>query len=148
VILARTSTRSQFVAGCPFPFLVSKSSLVARPSRPRTAGVLDGDVLLAMDEQVRVARSKTSVMALPIRKATDAPGDKITVGRTLSADVIIEHATVSEIHAAFLREEGGFHLADAGSRNGTWVSGRLLAPDGSPSPVIESGESVRFGELI
>ena len=53
---------------------------------------------------------------------------------------------ISTFHAYFT-EAGGFTLSDAGSRNGTWVSGRLLIPKGPPSQVLVSGDSVRFAQL-
>ncbi len=144
VTCARESTRSQFVASCSFPFLIGTTGNVARSRRPRTAAVLDPDVLRQV---VRASWQPPAMLALPVCKATDSPLEWITVGRAPESDIVIEHATLSNIHAHFLPKGGGLQLADAGSLNGTWVGGRLLEPNGPPSPILESGDVVRFGEL-
>jgi CheY-like chemotaxis protein len=147
VSLARQSTRSQFITACRFPLLVGKSSDVARPRRPRTAAVLDPDILREVASQPPPSFRAPAMLALAICKARETPLDWITVGRAPDADLVIEHATLSSIHAHFLPSASGLQLADAGSLNGTWVAGRFLEPNGPPSPILESGDSVRFGEL-
>jgi DNA-binding response OmpR family regulator len=157
--LARRSTRDQFVAAWPCPFIVSGASLVSTAEQKSTADILDADVLQAIQNAVadregiteRPRRFDTprrsSATALAVRRAVDVASDDIRVGRALDVDVFIDHATISKHHASFLRGPTGIRLADLGSRNGTWVSGRLLVPKGPPSPILESGESLRFGEL-
>lgn len=46
-----------------------------------------------------------------------------TVGRDDSADVRLEHASVSRTHCRFWTEQGTYYVEDCGSRNGTWVNG-------------------------
>jgi CheY-like chemotaxis protein len=159
--LARRSTREQFVASWPYPFLVSMTSLVAHSERKATADILDPAVLQAIQDAVREkvetrqtgrgyvdTPRRSSAIALPIRGAKGGSSDKIIVGRAHDVDVFIDHATISKHHAWFLpAPEGGLRVTDAGSRNGTWVSGQLLEPNGPPSRVVESEDSVRFGEL-
>ena len=149
--LARQATRSQFVAACPFPLLVSAASVVPRPGVSKTAGVLDEALLWAMEE-AEGKRGKPAegprVMALAVRKTTETSPDRITVGRTPDNDIVIDHATISKLHAYFVKKAGsGFELGDAGSHNGTWLRGQLLPRNGPSSPVIESGDTVGFGEL-
>jgi DNA-binding response OmpR family regulator len=158
--LARRSTRDQFVLAWPCPFLVSESSLISQAEKKNTADILDSEVIRAIQEAVseKLGASPTprryvdtpkrsSATALAIRRATDAASDTITVGRALDVDVFIDHATISKHHASFVRAGESLRVADTGSRNGTWVSGRLLEPNGAHSPIVESGDTVRFGEL-
>ena len=146
VALARQSTRSQFVAACPFPLLVSSSNLVSRPA-PRTAGILDREVLQAMEASAVKPSGRPHVTVLAVRKLGDERADRVTAGRGLESDIIIDHATISKLHATFVKQARGYELADAGSRNGTWLSGRLLERNGPPSALVESGDTVRFGEI-
>jgi hypothetical protein len=155
--LARRSTRSEFLAACAFPFLLSSANLVPGGG-PTTAGVLDNDLLRAMEEATRPPSRRSGdlggridtpqkVTVLAVRQTVRRPDETITVGRERGVDILIDHATVSKKHASFAPVPGGLRVSDAGSRNGTWVAGRLLAPRGAPSPLIESGDVVRVGEL-
>jgi CheY-like chemotaxis protein len=158
--LARRSTRDEFVASWPCPFLVSMSSLVAQSHKKATADILDSAVLQAIHDAVREkvetrqtgrgyvdTPKKPTAIALPIRGAKGGAEDKISVGRGLDVDVFIDHATISKRHAWFFHAPEGLRVTDAGSRNGTWVGGQLLEPNGPPSPIVQSEDSVRFGEL-
>ncbi len=51
---------------------------------------------------------------------------ELTIGRSRAAGVTIDSERVSRIHAAFTRSGGGVTVADAGSRNGTWVNGTQI----------------------
>jgi CheY-like chemotaxis protein len=145
VALSRQTTRSGFVAACPFPFLVYTAPLVP-PRSDRTIGLLDG-----LDAVEGIGRRNTpltrSLRALEIRKSTRTAPDQITVGRTRENDVVIDHQHMSRFHAFFVEKDGVMTLTDAGSHNGTWVAGRLLSPNGAPSAPMASGDIVRFGEL-
>lgn len=160
VSIARRSTRDQFVTAWSCPFLVSGSSLIAQFDRKATADILDPDVLQAIQDAVedKVATkhssrghadtpSRSGALALAIRGERPDTADRVVVGRALDVDVFIDHATISKHHACFLRSPDGMRLSDTGSRNGTWVGGKLLVPKGPPSALVESGDAIRFGEL-
>jgi DNA-binding NtrC family response regulator len=49
--------------------------------------------------------------------------DGFTVGKDPSCDLVLDDRFVSSRHLRVTRREGGFHLVDAGSTNGTWVAG-------------------------
>jgi pSer/pThr/pTyr-binding forkhead associated (FHA) protein len=67
----------------------------------------------------------------------------VTIGRTQSADVVIDHNTVSRQHATIKLEEGQFRLYDLGSTNGTFLGQQQVR-----EPVtLEDGATVRFGEV-
>jgi DNA-binding response OmpR family regulator len=157
---ARRSTRAEFVAKWPCPFLVSAASLVSQAQARRTADMLDPEVLQAIEDAIREKEKtkasgrgyvdtprRSSATALAIRSLGGVEKDAITVGRGADVDVFVDHATISKHHASFVRAAAGFRVADAGSRNGTWVSGIWLEPNGELSPILESGDAVRLGEL-
>src|SRR5579862_6685701 len=71
----------------------------------------------------------------------DAP--RITVGRDLSNDVILDEASVSGFHAVLLCEDDTFAVADLGSTNGTVVNGRRIAGRGA----FAEGDTIQFGTV-
>jgi hypothetical protein len=81
-----------------------------------------------------------------VKNQENAFGRGITVGRTGNNDVVLDDGTVSRFHAWFQREtEGRYVLTDAGSKNGSFVSGVRLAPR-RPAPVTD-GSRLRFGQV-
>jgi hypothetical protein len=51
------------------------------------------------------------------------PGEALTLGRSLDADVRFAERSVSRQHAELRRLPGGWLLVDRASTNGTWVNG-------------------------
>jgi hypothetical protein len=82
-----------------------------------------------------------------VRKLKDNAFQRgVTVGRTSNNDLVIDDHSVSRFHAWFQRgDDGAWQLADAGSKNGTYLDGHRLAPK-RPSPL--SGEvRLKFGQI-
>lgn len=71
-------------------------------------------------------------------------GPRVVIGRGASCDVRLPDASVSNRHAT-LQLSGGVTLADEGSRNGTYVGARRLAPRAPYA--LKSGELVRLGRV-
>lgn len=63
--------------------------------------------------------------AAMLRLLDDAPVYRI--GRDSQADIRIEHASISRLHAQLHCADGGWSLSDAGSKNGVRVNGRAIA---------------------
>jgi hypothetical protein len=146
--LARSNTRSKFVELCPHPFLVGMPQL-SRPHQPgRTILVSqqDREALLAQPRRRRSSSAETSLIVLPVRKVQDSFPSMITVGRTSNNDVVIEDVQVSKFHAFFRINGDQLELADAGSRNGTFVGKQRLEAKGAARPVRQ-GEIISFGHL-
>lgn len=78
----------------------------------------------------------------PLHAAT--PDATITVGRE-KADVVLPSAKVSKLHAVLSFPGGLPSLSDAGSKNGTSLNGRRLAPH-QPMP-IDAGDSIHFASV-
>src|SRR5438105_2073759 len=53
--------------------------------------------------------------------------DRITIGRTANNDVVVADASVSRLHA-YVRQADGWLVADAGSKNGSWLDDVALEP--------------------
>lgn len=66
------------------------------------------------------------------------------IGRSTSADLPLDHVSVSRKHAELVPlEEGGWLLKDLGSRNGTTVNGQLIA-----ERILHDGDQIGIGEML
>lgn len=85
---------------------------------------------------------------VPLRKraADSTYSDRISVGRARNKDLVLRDRSVSKFHAWFERDDRGtFHVADAGSKNGTKVNSTSLAA--RQLAAIKPGDVVRFGSV-
>ncbi len=69
-------------------------------------------------------------------------GSGARVGRAPSCDVVLNHASVSRVHARVEEREGRLWLVDAGSRNGLLVQGERTA-----AVRLADGIEFQLGEL-
>lgn len=69
-------------------------------------------------------------------------GERLTLGRDLRCDVVLDDPKASRLHAEIVRDQRGrFLLTDLSSRNGTIVDGRQLV---GSLPLV-GGETIRLG---
>ena len=61
-----------------------------------------------------------------VKKAGASFPDRITIGRTSNNDVVVADTSVSRLHAYVRRIGDVWSVADAGSKNGTWLRGEAL----------------------
>ena len=80
-------------------------------------------------------------------------GERKRIGRTSDNDVIITHPSVSKRHAYFIfgplsrnRDSRSFSLEDAGSRNGTSLSGQRLVR--GEAITVRPGAHLIFGHIL
>ena len=101
-----------------------------------------------------LARVRTDLPALlaaytivEVTKSTDSPWrHRISLGRARNNDKLIKDRSISKLHAQFtFNEEGEVRLGDCGSRNGTRVNGRRLAPE--ESLALAAGDEIRIGRI-
>jgi hypothetical protein len=71
--------------------------------------------------------------------------DRITIGRTVNNDVVIADASVSRFHAYVRRDASSWVVADAGSKNGSWLEGEAL--EARREKKLVSGSVVKIGEV-
>lgn len=69
--------------------------------------------------------------------------NRVLVGRSPDADVVIDHDDVSRAHAVIWREGGVVFVRDLGSSNGTFVEGKRI---GSEPVILEHGSSLGISE--
>lgn len=160
--LALVSRSDQWAEAHPYPFIVSTARLV-RPARaaatvavlpalPARHGVLGGreptqESSRERDRQptgsfrtadlhrARPPERGARPLVLPVRKVQATFPSMITVGRTDNNDLVVPDEQISKFHAYFRLVGERLELADAGSRNGTFVAGRRLAPESESAPL-------------
>jgi hypothetical protein len=145
--------RTAFVAASPHLFLYGEAPLEPPCSPSPTTNLFFDD-----NEKTFVSREKGEpelpvepiLVALGVRKRTGIFPSMITIGRTRNQDIVIAHVSVSKFHAFFrTRHEGAtevLELADAGSRNGTWVNDQRLIARG-PSIAVHCDDRIRFADI-
>lgn len=75
------------------------------------------------------------------RYELDLVGTRVTVGREDGAGLVIEHESVSRVHARFDADGDSLTLTDLKSGNGTWVNGERVL-----SKPVGAGDVIRFGD--
>lgn len=70
----------------------------------------------------------------------DSKVDSLTIGRSASNDVVIEHPSVSRSHARIVRDHRTFKMKDLNSSNGLYVDGEKR-----DEVILDSGVTVKLG---
>ncbi len=73
------------------------------------------------------------------------PGKVVVIGRSLDADVPLQHKSVSRRHALLEATESGYVISDLGSSNGTFIDGLRVYPAEKAS--LPLGQNFRLGEV-
>ena len=67
------------------------------------------------------------------------------VGRLPELEILLDHSTISRLHAEILVEARGWVVVDLGSTNGTFLNGIRVTRAGQP---LRAGDVLQFGHLI
>jgi hypothetical protein len=145
----RTLGRDEFLASAAPAILVRYRSRDPDPSvTGRKSLVIDQDLGDTVDEATpggRFTPEATEMELYPLTKKSGASfPDRITIGRTTHNDVVIAEPSVSRLHA-YVREANGWVVADAGSKNGSWLGDALLEP--RREAALPPGAVIRFGDV-
>ncbi|MBX7116148.1 MAG: FHA domain-containing protein [Myxococcaceae bacterium] len=72
---------------------------------------------------------------------------KLTMGRTTNNDIVLNHVSVSRFHAWFQPDGStdGWAVVDAGSKNGTILSGHKITS--KKAHELQSGSKIRLGKV-
>jgi hypothetical protein len=126
--------REEFLAATAPAALVRYRAHAADPgpAGPATLTMtIDEDLGDAVDETMPHGKFTPEPVEMELYPLAKKPGasfpDRITIGRTANNDVVIADHSVSRLHA-YVRQAHGWVVADAGSKNGSWLEDVALEP--------------------
>ncbi|HEY4182829.1 MAG TPA: FHA domain-containing protein [Kofleriaceae bacterium] len=124
------------------------SNTTMQVSRATTHTVDDEEPGETIQAQVRLPTSPP-VADLEIYPLAKKPGasfpDRITIGRTPNNDIVISDQSISRLHAYVRAERGAWFVADAGSKNGSWLD--KLTLDARKERPIQTKAKLRLGDI-
>ena len=94
---------------------------------------------------VPIPHPRVHVLVKETRIPGEDEGQVMTIGRQVGVSWLIDHGSVSRLHAEVTWVDGAWVLRDIGSTNGTFVNGSLL-PRGRTYQLHPQDE-VRFGDV-
>jgi hypothetical protein len=125
----------------PDPENVSRAAAAA-------ALALDQDLRETVDGRMRHGKFTAEATEMEVYPLAKKPGasfpDRITIGRTANNDVVINEHSVSRLHA-YVRQAEGWVVADAGSKNGSWLNDEELEAR-REAPLVP-GAVLRLGDV-
>jgi Inner membrane component of T3SS, cytoplasmic domain len=142
--------RTEFLAAAAPAMLVRyRLRTSERKSAPVATQTLGAEDLETLDQdagQARLSSGRTDLELYPLSKKPGASfPDRITIGRTTNNDVVISDHSVSRLHAYARQVDGGWVVADAGSKNGSWLGNDVL--EARREVALVQGAAVRFGDV-
>ena len=109
---------------------------------------------IAQDEPVPAAEPELESFSIAFniggkeyrRDLKFAQGERKSIGRTKENDVMLDDASISKVHAAFVFNSAGkLVVADIGSTNGTFINGNRIAYGRAFE--VRAGDLIRFGTV-
>lgn len=91
------------------------------------------------------AEAGEPMVVLVKKQAANAFQSRITVGRTSNNDVVLDDASVSRFHAWLEHQDDEWKVADAGSKNGTFLNGQRLKPKKLSTLTLDA--RLKFGDV-
>lgn len=141
-------------------FLASAAPAVLVRFRSEGSGAEGGAATLTLDHDGEASIDETlpmdglhafsvSNIDMAIHPLLKKPGasfpDRITIGRTSNNDLAISDHSISRLHAYVKLQGASWVVADAGSKNGSWLRGEPLEP--RREKPIRSREVLRLGDV-
>ncbi len=90
------------------------------------------------------AHPKVSLAVSETRLNGDGQGAVVSIGRQAGMALLLEHNSVSRLHAEITCDAGVYKLRDKGSSNGTYVNN--VALEAGKAHVLRHHDRVRFGD--
>jgi NADPH-dependent 2,4-dienoyl-CoA reductase/sulfur reductase-like enzyme/Fe-S-cluster-containing hydrogenase component 2/pSer/pThr/pTyr-binding forkhead associated (FHA) protein/CRP-like cAMP-binding protein len=94
---------------------------------------------------VPIPHPKVHVSVTETRLNRSGQAKLITIGRQTGVSLLLEHSSISRLHAQITCVDGDYQLRDTGSSNGTFVNGSPLARDSVYE--LHHHDRVRFGDV-
>ena len=138
--------RDEFLASAAPAALVRYRSQNGDAEPGMDTETIDQDEIEETLPHGKVLSDQLDLEVYPLAKKPGASfPDRITIGRTGNNDVVLADTSVSRLHAYIRRGNSGWVVADAGSKNGSWIAGaELEARRETPLP---SRAMLRFGDV-
>ena len=106
---------------------------IAQPSMPAASEFNSAPDLL-----------QSACHVLQVRKRKAAPPlSMVSVGRGPENDIVLQHPSVSKLHANFELDAEELLLVDAGSRNHSYVNGEMI----TAKVPVKAGDAIKFGAV-
>ena len=103
----------------------------------------------SIDETLPHGQFSVGELGMELYPLAKKPGasfpDRITIGRTSNNDIALADHSVSRLHAYVKQTTGGWVVADAGSKNGSWLGGAPL--EVRREKPLRSRNVLRLGDL-
>ncbi len=141
--------RDEFLAAAAPAALIRYRTAAEDPAMTGTTTLtLDRQRVETLDAAGRHGRLTPEPLEMELYPLVKKPGasfrDRITIGRTANNDVVVVDHSVSRLHA-YVRDADTWLVADAGSKNGSWIGGVALEP--RREVALPSGAVLRFGDV-
>lgn len=139
--------REEFLAAAaPAALVRYRADLDEDPSK-------SGLQTLSIDEEIEetlpFGRDLSPDIDMEVYPLAKKPGasypDRITMGRTANNDIVVNDTSVSRFHAYVRRDGNTWVVADAGSKNGSWLRGVPLEP--RREKPLPSRAVIKLGEV-
>jgi len=72
--------------------------------------------------------------------------DSIFIGRLISSEIVLDHKTVSRIHAGINFRDGRYEIANLSSSSKITINGRVLPPQ--KEDVLADGDNIQIGPFL
>jgi len=141
--------RDEFLAASAPAALVRHRGIASPPNIDGDTLTLDADTAHLADAVSQARTPSGAEVRIEVYPLAKKPGasfpDRITIGRTSNNDVAIADHSVSRLHAYVRRDGDRWVVADAGSKNGSWLRGEPLEARKELS--IPSRAMLRVGDV-
>jgi hypothetical protein len=139
--------REEFLAAAaPAALVRYRSDLDDNPNSGVLTLTMDQEIEETMPHGRETPPHARDMEVFPLTKKAGASfPDRITIGRTSNNDIPLADASVSRFHAYVRRDGERWVVADAGSKNGSWLGGKPLEP--RKERPLPSRAELRLGDV-
>ena len=144
-----TLGRDEFLAAAAPAVLIRHRTKETNPiATAMTTLTIEKELVDLLDDPALHGRVTPEPLEMALYPLAKKPGasfrDRITIGRTPNNDIVIEDHSVSRLHA-YVREADGWVVADAGSKNGSWLGDARLEP--RKEVALPQGATLKLGDV-
>jgi hypothetical protein len=139
-----TEEKRRFLAKFPHPFLLVDLAAPKNTGKDYATFPVASKREKSTEFEATLHGVSTLIVMPVVKSSRNTFRDKITVGRSDNNDLIIQHNSVSKLHAFFRKDPCAerFSIYDAGSSFGTLVNGKAATPENGCE--LESGDTILF----